>query len=126
MFKERLIHALPAAVIYFLTFVIGVMVLLFWGIARRELKNSRESFYFSALLIVVGLWFIRGSELVNLLASNHIALSYAGYLLFLQIPILFFCFSVYYWDMKIKPWWENLYFFLCLLNMAVSVGLIIK
>lgn len=123
MFKERLIHALPAAVIYFLTFVIGVMVLLFWGIVRRELKNSRESFYFSALLIVVGLWFIRGSELVNLLASNHIALSYAGYLLFLQIPILFFCFSIYYWDMKIKLWWENLYFFLCLLNMAVSVGL---
>lgn len=123
MFKERLIHALPAAVIYFLTFVIGVMVLLFWGIVRRELKNSRESFYFSALLIVVGLWFIRGSELVNLLASNHIALSYAGYLLFLQIPILCFCFSIYYWDMKIKLWWENLYFFLCLLNMAVSVGL---
>lgn len=126
MFKERLIHALPAAVIYFLTFVIGVMVLLFWGIVRRELKNSRESFYFSALLIVVGLWFIRGSELVNLLASNHIALSYAGYLLFLQIPILFFCFSIYYWDMKIKLWWENLYFFLCLLNMAVSVGLHVK
>ena len=80
-----------------MTFVIGVMVLLFWGVVRGSLKNSREGFYFAALLIVVGLWFIRGSELVNLLASNHIALSYAGYLLLLQIPILFFCFSVYYW-----------------------------
>ena len=123
MFKERIICALPAAAVYFLTFVIGVMVLLFWGVVRGSLKNSREGFYFAALLIVVGLWFIRGSELVNLLASNHIALSYAGYLLLLQIPILFFCFSVYYWDMKIKPLWENLYFTLCVLNMAVSIGL---
>ena len=123
MFKERIICALPAAAVYFLTFVIGVMVLLFWGVVRGSLKNSREGFYFAALLIVVGLWFIRGSELVNLLASNHIALSYAGYLLLLQIPILFFCFSVYYWDMKIKPLWENLYFTLCMLNMAVSIGL---
>ena len=123
MFKERIICALPAAAVYFLTFVIGVMVLLFWGVVRGSLKNSREGFYFAALLIVVGLWFIRGSELVNLLASNHIALSYAGYLLLLQIPILFFCFSVYYWDMKIKPLWKNLYFTLCVLNMAVSIGL---
>lgn len=123
MFKERIICALPAAAVYFLTFVIGVMVLLFWGVVRGSLKNSREGFYFAALLIVVGLWFIRGSELVNLLASNHIALSYAGYLLLLQIPILFFCFSVYYWDMKIKSLWENLYFTLCVLNMAVSIGL---
>lgn len=123
MFKERIICALPAAAVYFLTFVIGVMVLLFWGVVHGSLKNSREGFYFAALLIVVGLWFIRGSELVNLLASNHIALSYAGYLLLLQIPILFFCFSVYYWDMKIKPLWENLYFTLCVLNMAVSIGL---
>lgn len=123
MFKERIICALPAAAVYFLTFVIGVMVLLFWGVVRGSLKNSREGFYFAALLIVVGLWFIRGSELVNLLASNHIALSYAGYLLLLQIPILFFCFSVYYWDMKIKPLWEKLYFTLCVLNMAVSIGL---
>ncbi len=46
MFKERLIHALPAAIIYFLTFVIGVMALLFWGIVRRELKTAGKAFIF--------------------------------------------------------------------------------
>lgn len=121
IFRARIVEGLPEVMIYFLTFLVGIMFLLFWGMVRKDLKNSREIFYFAILLILVEMWFMQGSQLVELLANNHIALSYAGYILFLQIPIILFCFSVYYWDIQVKSWWENLFFAASILNLACCV-----
>lgn len=121
MFSNNILHALPYATIYFLTFVCGIALFLFWSIVRNELKNEKMGLYFSLLLITTGLWLIRGSDFICLLFKNHFALYFMGYILFLQIPALFFAFSIYYWQLDCKKWIKNTYYGLSFINMIVCI-----
>lgn len=115
---EQLIHALPHVIVYFLTFICGLALFLCWVVIRKYIENDKTALSFSWLLITAGLWLIRGSDFVCLLFTNHTALYYIGYILFLQIPALFFSFSIHYWQINCKVWKMNVYYFLSIANMV--------
>lgn len=115
---EQLIHALPHVIVYFLTFICGLALFLCWVVIRKYIENDKTALSFSWLLITAGLWLIRGSDFVCLLFTNHTALYYIGYILFLQIPTLFFSFSIHYWQINCKVWKMNVYYFLSIANMV--------
>lgn len=123
MMKERIVDSLPFAVIYFLTFIGGVVLLFYWCMVRKDLKNDKEGLYFSILLITTGVWLIRGSDFVNILFQSPIAFYFMGYVLFLQIPLLFFCFALYYWKIQCRKWIRTTYFAAASANMAVCLTL---
>ena len=115
---EQLIHALPHVIVYFLTFICGLALFRCWVGIRKYIENDKTALSFSWLLITAGLWLIRGSDFVCLLFTNHTALYYIGYILFLQIPALFFSFSIHYWQINCKVWKMNVYYFLSIANMV--------
>ena len=121
LFRNTLIRSLPYAIVYFLTFVCGLSLFLCWIIVRNEIKSDKMGLYFSLLLITAGLWLIRGSDFICLLFKNHFALYFMGYVLFLQIPALFFAFSIYYWQLDCKKWIKNTYYGLSFINMIVCI-----
>ena len=98
------------------------MILFFyWIIVRKELANNKVGLYLSLLLIVSGLWFIRGSDFVSILIRDYVAVYFMGYILFLQIPFLLFAFLVYYWQSPCKAWIKNTYCIVSCLNMAICI-----
>ena len=115
---EQLIHALPYVIVYFLTFICGLALFLCWIVIRKYIENAKAALSFSLLLITAGLWLIRGSDFVCLLFTNNTTLYYIGYILFLQIPTLFFSFSIHYWQINCKVWKMNVYYFLSIANMV--------
>lgn len=87
-------------------------------VIRKYIENAKAALSFSLLLITAGLWLIRGSDFVCLLFTNNTTLYYIGYILFLQIPTLFFSFSIHYWQINCKVWKMNVYYFLSIANMV--------
>lgn len=121
MFREKLIQSLPYMGIYFMIFLGGVMLFFYWGIVRKELLHDKIGLYFSLLLIVTGLWLMRGSDFINLLIQDHRAIYFMGYILFLQIPFLFFAFTVHYWQSPCKLWVKNIYYVVSCVNMLICI-----
>lgn len=123
MFQEMLLQSLPFALVYFLTFIGGMALLLYWWMIRKDLNHDKSAFYFALLLMTTGSWLIRGSDFVNILFENHITIYSMGYILFLQIPALLFFFSWYYWEIDGNGWIQKGYAAASLINMLVCVGL---
>lgn len=117
LFFDNIVRSLPYAIVYFLIFVCGLVLFLFWIVVRNEIKNDKMVFYFSIFLMITGMWLIRGSDFIGLLDQNHFVLYFIGYILFLQIPVLFFSFSIYYWGINCKKWVKNLYYGCSFINM---------
>lgn len=119
--RETLIQSLPFVLVYFIIFLEGVILFFYWVIVRKELANNKVGLYLSLLLIVSGLWFIRGSDFVSILIRDYVAVYFMGYILFLQIPFLLFAFLVYYWQSPCKAWIKNTYCIVSCLNMAICI-----
>lgn len=81
--------------------------------------DDKTGLYFALLLTVTGLWFLRGSDFVNILFINNAALYFCGYILFLQIPFLLFEFSLHYLQIPCKLWIKNVVCIVSLFNMSV-------
>lgn len=121
--REALIQSLPYVLVYFIIFLEGVILFFYWIIVRKELANNKVGLYLSILVMVSGLWFIRGSDFVSILTRDYIAVYFMGYILFLQIPFLLFAFLVYYWQSPCKAWIKNTYCIVSCLNMVICISL---
>lgn len=121
IYKEKIIQSLPYIIIYFITFLVGIIIGFYWLIIRKELNNNKEGLYFALLFIVIGLWLIRGSDFINILFKNHRAISFMGYILFLQIPFLLFLFALHYWHITYKTWIINTYCIVSSLNILICL-----
>ncbi|HBH3639342.1 TPA: diguanylate cyclase [Clostridioides difficile] len=119
IFREKLVEALPYTVIYSIVLLCGFALFLYWLIVRKELNDDKTGLHFSLLLIVTGLWLIRGSDFINILYFNDVVLYFMGYILFLQIPFLLFLFSTHYFQVSCKVWIKNLVSIVSLLNIFV-------
>ena len=74
MIRDTLLHAFPYLIIYLMIFLGGILLFLYWMTVRKELTDNKVGLYLSLLLIVAGLWLIRGSDFINILLRNHIAI----------------------------------------------------
>lgn len=92
--QEALVQSLPYVLVYFIIFLEGVTLFLYWAVVRKELTHSNVGLYLSLLLLVSGLWFIRGSDFVSILIRDYFVTYFIGYILFLQIPFLLFAGSI--------------------------------
>lgn len=119
--KEALVQSLPYVLVYFIIFLEGVTLFLYWAVVRKELTHSNVGLYLSLLLLVSGLWFIRGSDFVSILIRDYFVTYFIGYILFLQIPFLLFAFLTYYWQVPCKSWIKNTYTMVSSLNMLICI-----
>ncbi len=100
MYQEYLLRSLIGFLVEFLMIAFGIALFFYWILVKKELKRDKEVFYFSAFLVLTGAWLLRGSDLTLLLFHNYTALSYSGYILMMLIPVAFFKFNQYFWEMK--------------------------
>lgn len=119
IFRDRVVEYLPYAVVYFMILLGGAALFFYWLIVRRYLEDDKTGLYFALLLTVTGLWFLRGSDFINVLFLNDAALYFSGYILFLQIPFLLFEFSLHYLQIPCKRWIKNMVCTVSFLNMLI-------
>lgn len=119
LFRDKLAEALPFVAIYSIVLLCGAGLFLYWLVVRKELNDDKTGLHFSLLLIVTGLWLIRGSDFINILYFNDMALYFMGYILFLQIPFLLFLFATHYFHASCKAWIKNTVSIISLLNIVV-------
>ena len=60
---------------------IGIMLLIYYVIARRKVKMGPGILYFGIFTLMMGMWSMNEAELVAYMVKSRTAASYAGYML---------------------------------------------
>ena len=60
---------------------IGIMLLIYYAIARRKVKMGPGILYFGIFTLMMGMWSMNEAELVAYMVKSRTAASYAGYML---------------------------------------------
>ena len=60
---------------------IGIMLLIYYAIARRKVKMGPGILYFGIFTLMMGMWSMNEAELVAYMVKSRTAASYTGYMM---------------------------------------------
>lgn len=84
--------SIPEVVVSILDFAVGILLMGYYLIARKEMEMGNGLWYFGLFAVMMGCWSLNESELMTVLVQNRVAASYVGYVLIMLMiaPFAFF------------------------------------
>lgn len=79
-------------IVSILDLAIGVILLIYYGIASREMDTGKGGLYFGLFSLMMGLWALNETEMMTVLMENRASASYIGYAMIMLMiaPFIFF------------------------------------
>lgn len=81
MYMDSMRGSILEVIVSILDLAIGIALLVYYMIARKEMLMGRGLWYFGLFAIMMGLWALNESEMMTILMNNRVSASYLGYML---------------------------------------------
>lgn len=92
MYMESMRGSILEVIVSILDLVIGIALIVYYSIARKEMLMGRGRWYFGLFAILMGLWSLNESEMMTILMDNRVSASYLGYMMLMLMIAPFILF----------------------------------
>ena len=84
---KHLRNSFPSACIDFVISAVGVVLIVFWILERKNAKNQRTILYFGFFVFFAGMWCLNETEFLTVLIGNRCGASFFSFVMLMLIPI---------------------------------------
>ena len=119
---ERLRGSVGTACIDFIISAIGMALILFWVLERKNANNRMTLLYFGGFAFFLGLWCLNETEFVSILLRNHCGGSFFAFVMLMLIPIPYIKYTeTLFSDSKSR--FVSIFIAACILNICICIPL---
>ena len=119
---SRLRSSFPAACMDFVISAVGIILIVFWILERKNATNQRSVLYFGFFVLFMGLWCFNETEFMTILFDNRCGASFLSFVMLMLIPVPYVKYLTTFIDFG-KKFFAKLIVRLAVLNTCVCVGL---
>ncbi|MGN0594531.1 MAG: GGDEF domain-containing protein [Hominimerdicola sp.] len=119
---NNLRSSFPSACIDFSISAVGIVLIVFWMLERKNAGNQRVILYFGFFVFFVGLWCFNETVFLTVLTRNRCGASFFSFVMLMLIPIPYIKYLTTFLDSG-KKFFANLIVRLSVINTCVCIVL---
>lgn len=122
--ERMIINArLPRFMIATIILTIGLVLLIYVLFIVRKAKEGEEMFHFAIFAIMLGIWYICETQILELITRQHISIIFVDHLMLMLMALPFLLFLRQMYHSKNHPMWKIM---LCLNGFIVMLRILMQ
>lgn len=74
-------ESIPEVLVSILDFAIGIILMIYYLIASKEMPMGKGLWYFGLFAVMMGAWSLNETEMMTVLVENRVSATYVGYII---------------------------------------------